>query len=135
MHNIKVWTKFGGRPNKRPHCEGRIRVTLSPRGRFYLNAIAWEALGKPEAVELMLDLPRGVIGIAPAETWQENAFHLRPKDKKRGQGKVIFASPFCTHFNVRPQKRTLVFNNSEIDEDGVLSLPLESLSVSGKGAR
>ena len=102
------------------------------RGEIYLNKIAWDALGCPEAVELMFDIGRGVIGIKPVDPWKPNSFPIRHKKGK--SGKCIRASPFAVHFAIRP-RRTILFNKAEIDEDGVMSLPLESITAVSLGSR
>lgn len=131
MQTLKHWTTFQGRPNSciRPT---NLRVTLSPRGDIYMNKIGWESLGKPEAVELMFDKPRVVIGLRAVAAWQENSFPVR--DKKGSEGKIVHASPFFAHHAIRAS-RTMLFNQAHIDDEGVLSLPLEGLTAVTRGGR
>jgi len=59
------WTRFPGRQFSRNIADG-IRVTMGPDGVIYMNAAAWDAMGRPEAVEMMYDKPRRVIGLKNA---------------------------------------------------------------------
>lgn len=128
---IKHWTKFPGRPHGRFRGDG-VRVTMGPKGVIYMNSKAWELLGRARAVEMMFDKPRAVIGLIPANPDLPEAFPL--KDKKGTSSKQIFASAFCTHFLIK-LVRTGQFNEVEIDEDGVMTLALETISAVGRGAR
>ena len=131
MYTLKHWTKFRGKPNSYLRSDS-LRVTMGPRGDIYMNKAGWEALGCPEAVELMFDVGRRVIGLKPVEAWQTDSFPVR--HKTRSYGKVIHASPFTVDIRVRP-KRTIIFNQAHIDEDGVLSLPLDSITAVTRGAK
>lgn len=131
MYTLKHWTRFQGHPNAYIRRDG-LRVTLGPRGDIYLNVKAWEALECPKAVELLFDRGRRVIGLVRAEPWHPNSFPVR--HKVRANGKVIHASPFCSHFMIKPL-RTALFNDIEIDEQGVMSLPLDSITAVTRGSK
>ncbi len=131
MYTLKHRTTFRGRPNNAVRSEG-LRVTVNSRGSIYINNISWQALGCPEAVELMFDQGRRVIGLKPVDAWQPNSFPVR--HKTQSTGKVIHANPFCVHFAIRPL-RTAIFNQAHIDEDGVMSLPLDSITAVSTGSR
>lgn len=105
---------------------------MSPRGVIYLNLKAWDALGRPRAVEMMFDKGRAVIGLRPADPLLPAAFPV--KDKKGTSSKVISASAFCTHFLIR-MMRTALFRHVEVDEEGVMSLHLDAIAAVGRGAR
>lgn len=109
-----------------------MRVTLGPRGDIYLNLKAGEAIGRPEAVDLLFDWGRRVIGLIPAKPWVPNSFPVRLKF--RGNGHVIHASPFCVHFLIKPQ-RTVIFNEVQIDDQGIMSLPLDSITAVTRGSK
>lgn len=47
------WEIFEGRQYK-PTARREPRVTVGPKGTFYLNGIAFEALDQPAAVEMLL---------------------------------------------------------------------------------
>ena len=53
---------------------------------------------------------------------------------KETRGKVISASAFCTHFLIK-MMRTALFNEIEIDADGIMSLSLDTISAVSRGAR
>ncbi len=128
---IKHWTKFPGRPHGRFRRDG-VRVTMSPKGSLYMNSKAWGLLGQPRAVEMVFDKPRAVIGLIPADPELPEAFPV--KDKQGTKGKQIHASAFCTHFLIK-MMRTGLFNEIEVDADGIMSLSLETVSAVTRGAR
>lgn len=131
MRTIKHWRTFRGRPNSAVGSSG-MRVTIDPRGVIYLNSVAWEAFDKPKAVELMFDEGRDVIGLKATETWAENSFPVR--DKSGTGGKIVRASPFLAHFSIKASKTFLV-NKAHIDDDGILTLPLDGITVVTRGSR
>jgi len=106
-----------------------MRVTLDRKGVIYLNREAWAALGKPEAVELLFDPGRRVIGLQKTDAWRPNAFPV--KHKRTATGKTINASPFCNHFMIWTN-RVVLFNTVEIDDEGIMSLPIDSLTVASR---
>lgn len=105
----------------------RIYVTLNGRGNFYLNRRAIEALGEPDAVTLMYDRRRSIIGVTRAPVERQNAFRL--KRKERGQGsRMVYAANFCRHYSINPDE-TLRFTAAEVNKDGVLVLDLNEVRV------
>jgi hypothetical protein len=128
---IKHWTKFPGRPHGRFRRDG-VRVTMDPRGVIYMNEKAWDVLGRPEAVEMMFDKTRRTIGLAPSDPDVPEAFPVKPK--KGTRGRIVSASAFCTHFLIKVM-RTALFNEVEVDADGVMSLSLDTISAVSRGAR
>jgi hypothetical protein len=131
MTLMKHWTPFPGRPHGR-FVTDKARVTISDRGVIYLNELAWIALRRPEAVELMFDKGRRMIGIKETDPLYPTAFPVKPKPGTRGR--IISASAFCTHFLIKAM-RTGLFNSIEIDDEGMMSLHLDSLSAVSRGAR
>ncbi len=128
---IQHWTKFPGRPHGRFRRDG-VRVTMDPRGVIYMNDKAWDLLGRPAAVEMMFDKGRRTIGLIPADPDLPEAFPVKPK--KGTRGKIISASAFCTHFLIKTM-RTALFNEVEVDADGIMSLSLDTISAVTRGAR
>ena len=128
---IKHWTKFPGRPHARFKHDG-FRVTMGRDGAMYMNEKAWDALGRPEAIEMMFDKTRRMIGLAAASVDLPEAFPVKPK--KGASGKIISANAFCTHFLIK-MMRTGLFNEIEVDADGIMSLSLETVSAVTRGAR
>lgn len=127
---IKNWTEFTGKPNNTIRSQG-LRVTMGKRGEIYLNRIAWEALGEPEAVKLMFDFRRAVIGIQKVDPWIENTFPVYAP--KNSPGRIIRANPFAVHHQIKPS-RTVIFNKAYMDE-GVLTLPIRAITAVGLGSR
>jgi hypothetical protein len=58
-------------------------ITLQRRGTFSLNAEAFEALGEPEAVELLYDRDERRIGIRKVPTDTSHAYPVRPLNRGR----------------------------------------------------
>jgi hypothetical protein len=53
-------------------------VTLQKKGAFSLNASAFDALGRPDAVELLYDRDERLIGMRPALPENPNSYPVRP---------------------------------------------------------
>lgn len=132
---IKHWTIFEGGPNR----AGRdaLRVTLSPKKTFLLNRKAYEALGSPAAVELRFDEGTRTIGLKPTDTRRPNAFPVKQKAKDKAgkyNYRLIYASPFCKHFDIRPEA-TVLFNKVDLTDDGIMLLELSRAVKVGRGSR
>ncbi len=125
------WTRFPGRQFSR-NVTDTVRVTMGPDGVIYMNGAAWDALGRPEAVEMMYDKPRRVIGLAKCGRLIDGAFAVKPKPGSKGH--IIHASAFCTHFMIK-MMRTGMFNDAYIDKNNVMQLHLNTVSAVGHGAR
>ena len=121
------WTEFEGRPNRRASDEPR--VTLNNRGVLLLNRNAYEALGTPAAVKLFFDEDSRVIGLKPEDERRSNAFPVKQKDKYHNR--TIYAHPFCRHFGI-DVRRTVKFNEIDIDREGMMRLELNRTQTIGK---
>ena len=121
------WTEFEGRPNKRNTDEPR--VTLNKRGVILLNRVAYDALGMPAAVKLSYEEDRRIIGLKPEDERKSNAFPVKQKDK--WFNRTIFAHPFCRHFGI-DIRRTVLFNEIDIDREGMMRLELNRTQTIGK---
>ena len=124
----KQWEVFTGKANAYAD-EGDVRVTLG-RNTFYLNGKAFEALGSPGAVEMMFEGNERIIGLRPIDPGQRNAFRIR-KHGRTGNYKRIPASAFCRHIRL-DTRQTVLFDQPEIDNDGVMLLDLNSTIGVGK---
>lgn len=120
MNKIRHWVKF--RMPDNPREKTLIRVSLSPRGVIALNRPAHRVLGEAAAVVLLFDGVDHLIGIRPAGEGEEHAVPLRPRSRPSG-GADIHAIKFC-HLNRIPTRRTIAFNNIEIDDETTLVLNL-----------
>lgn len=125
---IKHWKEFQGSPNRID--KDQARVTLNQRGIFLLNRKAYEALEAPAAVTLLFDENNAVIGLKPADIRLQNAFPLKQKDKYYNRS--LHASPFCNHFKIKVAG-TVLFNEVDIDNDGVMKLELTKTTSIGRG--
>src|SRR5262245_58997997 len=94
----------------------RIHVTIDKLGHLYLNRHAVHALGAPDAVMLMFDRKRKIIGIMPSDRRRPSAYPLRNKDKDASRGRCINAMNFCRHYSIRPME-TLAFTSPEVNKD------------------
>jgi len=124
------WMEFQGGPCRAR--QGEPRVTLSNRGVMLLNKTAYEVLGMPAAVKLLYDEDRRVIGLAPQDIRRPNAFPVRQKDKY--YNRVINTNSFCRHFGI-DVRRTVLFNEIDIDRDGMMKLELNRTITVGKAAK
>src|SRR5438132_933247 len=122
------WTEFEGTPNR---MHSRLpRVTLNHRGVLRLNKFAYEALESPAAVKLLFDEHEMVIGLQAEDIKRANAFPVKLKDKFHNR--LIHAQPFCKHFRICVE-RTVLFNDIDIDRDGVMTLSLRQTINIGNG--
>ena len=125
------WQEFEGRPNR--VTKHQPSVTLNHRGVFLLNAKAFAALEEPESVALIYDEDERVIGIRPTDRRRLNAFPVVKKKHDSHQTfRIVNGSPFCKHFGIKVAT-TIRFNNVEIDNHGVLLLPLKFAVQTGRG--
>lgn len=127
---IRYWTKFNGRPNH--SSRGKMRVTINWKRTIMLNQMAYEAIGRPMAVELLFDQMFGRIGIKPIRPDAPNAFPVKPVLK--GTYRRINAAPFCLHFELKIEK-TLMFTAPIVDPNGVLELDLSQTMPVTRGSR
>jgi hypothetical protein len=125
---IEKWTEFQGGPNGR-NTE-RARVTLSKRSVVVMNRWAYEAFGSPAAVTLAYEEDRRVIGLRPSESGKANAFPVKQKDNWNVYR--IYIMPLCKHYGL-DIRRTVLFNEIDIDREGMMRLELNRTQMIGKG--
>lgn len=127
---IKHWTSFEGTPNgKRREM---ARVTLGKSKTILLNAHAYQAFGEPPAVEMLFDGNRNIIGLKPCDPQKKNAFTFRRS--KQGKHVQISIGAFLTHFEIKPT-RTVLFEEIDIDSDGILTLDMTKTTAVSRGSR
>jgi hypothetical protein len=73
-----------------PNCE--------KKGLIALNRSAYALIGDPEAVELLWDADRKVIGVRAAELVNPNAYPARPQSSNTTKGPVLVAGTKFTQF-------------------------------------
>ena len=127
----KRWKRFEGRPNRITKSEPG--VTLNHKGVFLLNAKAFAALDEPAAVEFVYDEDERTIGIVATDPARLNAFPVIKKETKRITSfRLINGSPFCKEFGIKVAT-TIRFNQVDLDNEGVLMLPLKYAVQTGRG--
>jgi hypothetical protein len=72
------WELFTGRHTR---YEQEAMVSIQTRGNMSLNAAAWKALGRPEAVELLWNESQRLVGIRAADPQAEHAYALRSVER------------------------------------------------------
>ena len=127
---IRHWTRFNGKPNH--SSRDKMRVTINYKSSLMLNRAAFEAIGRPAAVELLFDQTYGIIGVKPVRPDAHNAFPVKPI--LRGSYRRINAVSFCLHFELRIEK-TMLFLEPSIEPAGVLELNLAKTMTVTRGSR
>ena len=107
-------------------------MTLGAKGTFYLNGIAFDALDRPAAVEMLFEGNHRLIGLKPTDPKKHNAFAVKHHGRG-GNYRRISAAAFCSHFRLKFQ-RTLLFEHVDLDNDGVMVLDLGKVVEVSKGA-
>lgn len=77
-------------------------VTIQKKGLLSLNRSAAEALGTPEAVELLFDRNAQVMGFRPASPDSPRAFIMRKQGKNPGRNAnyLIGGTAFCKYYDI-----------------------------------
>jgi hypothetical protein len=73
-------------------------VTIQKRGLISLNRAAYELIHTPEAVELLWDAERRVIGMRPATLENPDAYPARPQNLKSNRGPILVAGNLFTRY-------------------------------------
>ncbi len=94
----------------------RIHATLSPKGYFYINGRAIKALGEPDGVVLFYDRRMQTIAMKGSSLTKRNTYRLKMKDGEKCGGRMLYASNFCKHYNIRPST-TIAFTRAKIEDD------------------
>lgn len=129
---MRKWTTFEGRQYSKTKSR-EPRVTLGAMSTFYLNGVAYEAMGRPTAVEMLFEGNENVIGLKPTDPAKRNAFRLRLHGK--GNYWRLAASAFCKHFRIKAGVPTVMFEDVDLDDNGVLMLDLNKMIRVGRGSR
>lgn len=92
-------------------------ATVLVGGNISLNRAAYEALGQPDAVELLYDRDARIIGLRPVPREVPHAFPLQ----SRGSVRVVAGRAFAQHFRIDASVST---RRPAYVEDGVLCIDL-----------
>jgi hypothetical protein len=125
------WEVFTGKQYGRI-VRAEARVTLGQFGTFYLNKWAFAELGEPQAVEMLFDKTRRVIGLRP--TAITNAYGFKIVPHSTGTHMRLSAAAFCRHHKMF-FKGTILFNNVRVDENGIMMLDIVNATIVTRGSR
>lgn len=98
-------------------------VTIQKRGLISLNRAAYELIGSPEAVELLWDFDRRVIGLRATDLANPDAYPARPQSAQSNRGPILVAGSLFTRYiglDTTEAKRWV----PQV-EDGILTLDLK----------
>ena len=126
------WERFEGKQFGRRARLGP-RVTINTKGTIYMNGFAYDAFDRPAAVEMLYEDNYRIIGLKPVDPQADFAFAIKHHGKG-GTYKRISAAAFCTHHRLK-YTRTKLFENPEIDDEGIMRLDLKNAIEVGRGSR
>ena len=125
---IRQWKKYEKGP---PRATKDVAlVSLSKKGVLCLNRMAYEKLGKPPAVTILMDTVNSCIGLKPAMLETPGAFPLIPKGEYGHH--LIRIIQFCRDMRIHITY-TIRFPRVTTD-DNVMVLDLRSAVRIGKGS-
>lgn len=75
-------------------------VTLHKRGTISLNRSAYVALDSPDAVELLYDRERRIIGLRTIDAKAENSYHVRSTARSASGPWIISAMAFTKFYDI-----------------------------------
>ena len=100
-------------------------ATIQKRGLISLNHAAYEMVGSPEAVELLWDADRRVIGLRPASPTSVNAYPARSQSQaKPERGPFLVAGSLFTRYIGLDTSEA--FRWVPTIEDGILCIDLNT---------
>jgi hypothetical protein len=77
-------------------------LTIQSKGVFSLNQAAYDALGQPEAVVLLMNQEARVMAFRPATLKETNAYRVR--SVPRGHSYVVAGKAFCDRYEISTEK-------------------------------
>ena len=107
---------------QRPPLHREPYVTIQRRGTMSLNAAAHEALGSPEAVELLFDRQERLMGMRKISPKAEHAYAVRPSGKKASSF-LVAGMAFSQYYDI---PRDVARRWPAELRDGVLIVDLKS---------
>lgn len=77
-------------------------LTIQKKGLLSLNRVAMDALGAPEAVELLYDREEQIVGIRPADKDSPRSFPARKQGKREtaNPNYLIAGQAFCNYYGI-----------------------------------
>ncbi|WP_392424245.1 hypothetical protein [Barrientosiimonas humi] len=73
-------------------------VTIQKRGLMSLNRAAYSMLESPEAIELLWDSDRRIIGMRAAKLESPDAYPARPQSSSSERGPILIAGSLFTRY-------------------------------------
>lgn len=120
MPNFEVFTKRMIPLQKKPF------VTINKRGTLSLNAAAFAAIGRPDAVELLFDAAERVIGIRATDDEAEHGYPVRAQGGKEAGPFLVSGKAFSVYYGID----TTVSRRYTVElTDGALCFDLNANSV------
>lgn len=105
-------------------------ITLHKRGTISLNRSAYLALDSADAVELLYDRERSIVGLRPIDARAENSYHVRSTSRSSDGPWVISAMAFTRFYEI---DISVSLRWPAYLEDGILCADIsgEGIAVSG----
>ena len=130
----KNWSVFEGKQYVN-RTSKEVRVTVGGKGIFYVNRVAYEALERPVAVEMLYDGETRTVGMRACDPRKRNAFKLMPHGGCNYWR--IHAGAFCQHYGYKFERTMLIDRADITDSTGqlVLELPMDSMIAVARGSR
>ena len=114
---------------------GKLYAALRPSGFISISGWTHERMGSPDGYLLLFDRANRTIGLKAARLGvDKNAYRVSQKKSGLNKNRTIFVRPLCVEFGIAVEK-TVVFQNLEIDRDGVLILDLNNVNTITRGRR
>jgi hypothetical protein len=124
MPNFEVFKKRMTPLVKQPY------VTLQRRGTMSFNKAAYQALGSPEAVELLYDKSEGIMGLRPVSATEQHAYPLRASNNETTY--MLSATAFTKYYEI---KTDVSRRFAARMEDGILCIDLDGPALEVTGNR
>lgn len=118
--------------NKRAAMSSKIpMVTIQKDGEFSMNKAAFDAIGEPEAVELLYDSEEELIAFRPAPAEKPLAFPVKPQGRN-SPGRQVAGKAFARYYELDV---SVARRYSVRVQDGMLVVDLKSDSAVVTGPR
>ncbi len=88
-------------------------VAIQTKGAFSLNQAAFEALGEPEAVLLLMDRESRIMAFRAATLKDANSYRVR--SVPRGKTYMVAGKAFCDRYEI-PMERTRSYTAEKSDD-------------------
>lgn len=100
-----------------------LAVSIHRRGAISMSAAAYDAIGKPGAVELLYDRAEQIVGLRPVAPEVGHAYPVRAQGGQPGGPFIVAGRAFTKHFGI---DTSVARRLPAIVEDGVLCVDLKA---------